>query len=168
MHPLVKLARAAVEHYVATGEKIPLPADLAPEMTEKAGVFVCIKKRGELRGCLGTFSPCAENVAYEIIHNAVSAASCDPRFAPITRAELDELEFTVDVLMTPEKVADKKQLDPRKYGVIVKSGGRRGLLLPDIEGVDDADEQVRIASMKAGIFTGEPVELYRFEVKRYK
>jgi len=168
MHPLVKLAKAAVEHYVGTGKRIPLPADLAPEMTEKAGAFVCIKKRGELRGCIGTFSPCTENVASEIIHNAVNAASCDPRFDPVTAAELNELEYTVDVLMKPEKVENKKQFDTRKYGIIVKSGGRRGLLLPDIEGVDTVDEQVMIASMKAGISAGEPVELYRFEVKRYK
>ncbi|RJQ50332.1 MAG: AmmeMemoRadiSam system protein A [Nitrospiraceae bacterium] len=168
MHPLVKLAKAAVEHYVSTGKIIAPPDSLSPEMAVKAGVFVCIKINGELRGCIGTFSPCAGNVACEIIRNAVSAAACDPRFSPVKAKELDTLEYSVDVLTEPEKVAGRHQLDSRRYGVIVESGERRGLLLPDLEGVDTVDEQISIASMKAGIFLGEPVELYRFEVKRYK
>lgn len=168
MHPLVKLAKDTIEHYVRTGKIIALPDELAPEMMQKAGVFVSLKKRGELRGCIGTFSATAENVAAEIIQNAVSAATQDPRFAPVGEKELDDIQYSVDVLTEPEKVSDRGQLDPVKYGIIVKSGERRGLLLPDLEGVDTVEEQISIASMKAGIFPGEPVELYRFEVKRYR
>lgn len=168
MHPLVKLAKETIEHYILTGETINPPSELTPEMAEKAGVFVSLKIKGQLRGCIGTFSPCTENVASEIIHNAVSAATQDPRFPPVHPKELQALEYSVDVLTAPEKVSSKKQLDVKKYGVIVKSGERRGLLLPDLEGVDAVDDQISIASMKAGIYLGEPVELYRFEVKRYK
>ena len=168
MHPLVKLAKETVEQYIRDGKIIKPPAEPAPEMTEKAGVFVSIKKKGELRGCIGTFQPTAENVASEIIQNAISAATQDPRFAPVNSSELDDLEYSVDVLTKPERVGSKKDLDPERYGVIVKSGVRRGLLLPDLEGVNTVDEQVGIACMKAGIDSDENIELYRFEVKRYK
>jgi len=168
MHPLVKLAKETVEQYVRTKKTISPPAELTLEMTGKAGVFVSLKKKGRLRGCIGTFSNTTGNVACEIIQNAISAATQDPRFPPVHPGELNELEYSVDVLTEPKKVAGKKELDPKKYGVVVKSGDRRGLLLPDLEGVDSVDEQISIASMKAGIFIGEPIELYRFEVKRYK
>ena len=168
MHPLVTLAKDTVEQYVRNGKIIDQPVDPVPEMTAHAGVFVSLKKKGELRGCIGTFHATTENVAAEIIQNAISAATQDPRFPPVTRSELGALEYSVDVLSEPEKVKSKKDLDPKKYGVIVKSGDRKGLLLPDLGGVDTVDEQVRIASMKAGIYLGEDNELYRFEVKRYK
>jgi hypothetical protein len=168
MHPLVKLAKKTVEHFARTGKSIDPPSDLVPEMTEKAGAFVSLKIKGALRGCIGTFQPTTENVAAEIIQNAVSASTQDPRFPPVKSSELDDLEYSVDLLSEPEKISSKKELDPKKYGVIVKSGDRKGLLLPDLEGVDSADEQVSIASTKAGIYIGEEVELYRFEVKRYK
>jgi AMMECR1 domain-containing protein len=102
------------------------------------------------------------------VRNAVSAATCDPRFSCIRKDELDTIEYTVDVLTVPEKVTDKRELDPRRFGVIVQAGGRRGLLLPDLEGVDTADYQISIAMQKAGISPGTPVDLYRFEVKRYE
>lgn len=168
MHPLVKLAKDAVEQYIRTKKIISPPDKLTPEMSGRAGVFVCVKINGELRGCIGTFSSCMENVACEIIHNAIGAATQDPRFPPVNLNELEQLEYTVDVLSEPEKVTGKKQLDPKRYGVIIRSGDRRGLLLPDLEGVDTVDEQISIASMKAGIFLGEEIEIYRFEVKRYK
>ena len=168
MHPLVKLAKETVEQYIRGGKIIEPPADPTAEMTEKAGVFVSIKKKGELRGCIGTFQPTTENVASEIIQNAISAATQDPRFPPVNSSELDALEYSVDLLTKPEKVGSKKDLDPERYGVIVKSGVRRGLLLPDLEGVNTVDEQVGIACMKAGIDSDENIELYRFEVKRYK
>ncbi len=167
MHPLVKLAKETVESYVREG-KTPKPKELTPEMKEKAGVFVSIHKLGALRGCIGTFEPTQKNVAEEIIANAVSSATRDPRFPPITPAELDQLSYSVDVLTRPEPVADKSQLDPQKYGVIVEAGWRRGLLLPDLEGVDSVDYQIEICRHKAGIGPDEPVKLYRFEVKRYK
>jgi len=168
MHALVKLAKDTVEEYTRTGKKIAPPEKPSPEMLEKAGVFVSLKKRGDLRGCIGTFMPTTDNVADEIIQNAVSAATQDPRFSAVSEDELDDIDYSVDVLMKPEKVAGKEQLDPNKYGVIVQSGDLKGLLLPDLEGVDTVNEQISIAAMKAGISPGDEMELYRFEVKRYK
>lgn len=167
IHPIVKLAREVVESYVRQG-KVSSPTELTPEMKQRAGVFVSIHKHGELRGCIGTFEPTRDNVAQEIIANAVSSATRDPRFPPIDASELDDLEFSVDILTKPEIVKDVSQLDPKKYGVIVASGFRRGLLLPDLEGVDSVEEQIAICRLKAGIAADEPVELYRFEVNRFR
>lgn len=168
MHPIVELAKKSIELYVREGKTIELPEPLPSEMSGKAGVFVCVKKQGELRGCIGTFLPSCDSIAAEIVANATSAASRDPRFYPVREGELKELTYSVDILSCPEKVKDKTELDPRKYGIIVVSGDRRGLLLPDLEGVDTADEQLKITKMKAGILPDEEVEIYRFEVKRYK
>jgi len=167
MHPLVKLAKKAVETFVKEG-KVIKPEELTPEMKERAGVFVSIHKLGELRGCIGTIEPQRSNVAEEIIATAISSASRDPRFFPITLDELKDLEYSVDVLTTPEPIKSKDQLDPKRYGVIVECGWRRGLLLPDLEGVDSVDYQIDICCQKAGIARNEPVKLYRFEVRRYK
>jgi AmmeMemoRadiSam system protein A len=167
MHPLVKLAKKTVEMYVRE-TKIPQAGELTDEMKERAGVFVSIHKFGGLRGCIGTFEPQKANVAEEIIANAISSATRDPRFPPIALSELKDLEYSVDVLTTPEPVASTDQLDPKRYGVIVEAGYRKGLLLPDLEGVDTVDEQIDICRQKAGIMPDEPVRLYRFEVKRYK
>ena len=168
MHPIVKLAKNTVEKLILEKERLSPPAEPIPEMKNKAGVFVSIKKKGELRGCIGTFAPSADNVADEIIQNAISAATRDPRFLPVDPAELPDLEYSVDVLSEPEEVKSTKELNPQKYGIIVKSGNQRGLLLPDLEGVDTVDEQLRIALIKAGIPSDEQIELFRFEVKRYK
>jgi AmmeMemoRadiSam system protein A len=168
MHPLVVLAKDTVEKYVKEGGKTEPPKILTPEMEEKAGVFVSIHERGDLRGCIGTFEPQQRNVAEEIITNAISSATSDPRFDPVTPDELPYLDYSVDVLTHPEPVADKSSLDPKKYGVIVACGWRRGLLLPDLEGVDTVDYQIDICRQKGGISPHEPVQLHRFEVKRYK
>jgi len=168
MSPLVKLAKATVDTYITKGEIIEPPETLTPEMKNKAGVFVSIHKKGALRGCIGTFEPSEESVAREIIVNAISSATRDPRFSSIDPEELDMLDYSVDVLTDPEPVEDEDQLDPRKYGVIVESGYHRGLLLPDLEGVDTVEDQIDICRQKAGIPSGRPVNLYRFEVKRYK
>jgi len=168
MHPLVKLAKQAIETYVNEGCTIGLPAELIPEMREKAGAFVSIKKHGELRGCIGTFMPTCENVALEIIRNAICAATQDPRFHPVQPLELNDLKYSVDVLSSPEEVKDIKELNPKKYGIIVSKGQRKGLLLPDLEGVDTVEEQIRITKMKAGIDYDEEVKIFRFEVKRYR
>ncbi len=168
MHPIVKLAKDTVEKYISKRETVSPPVELTPEMSEKAGVFVSIKKRGELRGCIGTYSPTTDNVANEVIQNAISAATQDPRFSPIAPSELIELEYSVDVLSPPERIDGPEALDPKRYGIIVKKGNHRGLLLPDLEGVNTIDEQIGIAALKAGISSTEEVELYRFEVKRYK
>lgn len=168
MHTLVKLAKDAVELYTRERKVLAMrDEDLAPEMLQQAGVFVSLKVRGMLRGCIGTFQPCEPNIAREIVRNAISAATADPRFSPVRKEELAELEYSVDVLSSPEPVTDPKDLDPKRYGVIVQAGRCRGLLLPDLEGVDTVDEQVGIAMQKAGIPPGTPVSLLRFEVKRY-
>jgi len=167
MHPLAKLAKDTVEGYVRTG-KSPQPAELTPEMKERAGVFVSIKKHGALRGCIGTFEPTQPNVAQEIVNNSISSAVNDPRFMPVASDELADLTYSVDVLTRPVAVQSEKELDPKRYGIIVQCGGRRGLLLPDLEGVDTLDKQIQICRQKAAISPDEPVKLYRFEVKRYR
>ena len=164
----VKLARSAVEHYTAGREIIPVPAHLPREMTDRrAGAFVSLHKDGRLRGCIGTIGPTASCVAEEIIGNAVSACSRDPRFDPVRPEELPLLDISVDVLGDPEDISSEEELDPRRYGVIVSSGSRRGLLLPDLEGVDTVRQQVDIARQKAGIPKGQRVSLQRFEVVRH-
>jgi AmmeMemoRadiSam system protein A len=169
MHPLVKLAKDTVELYIREGRTYEVrEEELPPEFKQRAGVFICLKIKGSLRGCIGTFQPAEPTIAHETVKNAISAATCDPRFACVRADELDSIEYTVDVLTPPEKVSSKDELNPRKYGVIVRAGGRRGLLLPDIEGVDTVDYQVGIAMQKAGILPGTPIELFRFEVKRYQ
>jgi len=168
MHPVVKLAMDTVEAYVKK-LSLPAPPDYASEaMSGQAGVFVSIKKKGALRGCIGTFQPTTESIGEEVVQNAVSAATADPRFAPVNESELDDLEYSVDVLSPPERVSDRGELDPKRYGVIVRQGGRKGLLLPDLDGVDSVDQQISIASMKAGIHGEDDIELYRFEVRRYR
>ena len=163
---IVGLARKAVERYIREG-KIFRPRKLTADMKQRAGVFVSIKKRGELRGCIGTFMPTRTNVAEEIVANAISSATQDPRFMPVEPSELDDLEYSVDILSEPEPVQSTDQLDPRKYGVIVECGYRRGLLLPDLAGVDKVEEQIEICRAKAGISAGEPIRLYRFRVERF-
>lgn len=169
MHPLVALVKNAVECYIRKGEVVRKPEDLAEEMAEKAGVFVCLKRGGQLRGCIGTIEPATECVASEAIRNAIASATEDPRFHPVGEHELGDLGYSVDVLYPPERIKDLSGLDPARYGVIVKKGSRRGLLLPALAGVDTAGEQMRIARMKAGISPSEQdVEIYRFEVKRFE
>lgn len=163
----VQLARQALHHYLEQGCPLPSPEPLPAEFTRQAGAFVSLHKRGELRGCIGTVEPIRENLAEEIIMNAVSAGTRDPRFAPVRLEEMDELLFSVDVLMPPERIKSPAELDPSRYGVLLRSGHRSGLLLPDLEGIDTVDEQVAIARRKAGIGPREPIELYRFEVRRY-
>ena len=167
MSPLASLAKRTVETFVKES-KIPEPEELTPEMKQKAGVFVSIHKFGQLRGCIGTFEPTKDNVAQETIINAISSATRDPRFSPVAPDELKDLAYNVDVLTKPEPIDSKDQLDPKKYGVIVESGVRKALLLPDLEGVDSVDYQIEICCHKAGIMPDEPIKLYRFEVKRYK
>lgn len=169
-HPLVQLARQTLEAYIRERRTISPPAELTPEMQQQAGTFVSLHDRfGELRGCIGTILPTQPNVAEEIIQNAISAATHDPRFPPVQPEELDSLDIKVDVLTRPEPIAGPEELDPKRYGVIVEdeSGWRRGLLLPDLEGVDTIEYQVSIARRKAGIGSHEPVKLSRFEVIRY-
>jgi len=164
----VRLARQNAEHFVKTGRSIAVPKGLPPDMTDRqAGVFVSIKKSGALRGCIGTIAPTCGNIAEEILANSVSAAAKDPRFDPITPGELDELTYSVDVLSPPEPAEGPETLDAARYGVIVSSGRKRGLLLPNLAGVDTVAEQIAIARRKGGIGEREPYTLERFEVVRH-
>ena len=166
--PFVRLAWMAVESYVRDGRIPALPGGLPDQLTKRrAGAFVSIHKQGQLRGCIGTIAPTRDSLAEEIVRNAVSAAARDPRFDPVRPDELGLLEISVDVLGEPEPVASEAELDVRRYGVIVSRGHRRGLLLPDLEGVDTVREQVAIARRKAGIGPAEKAELQRFEVVRH-
>lgn len=165
----VRLARLGLETYLKTGKRAPQP-DLLPEemLHTRAGAFVSLKKDGRLRGCIGTISATTDCVAKEIMQNAVSAGVEDPRFDPVSEKELPQLVYSVDILGAPEKIGSPDQLDVKRYGVIVQNGGRRGLLLPNLEGVDSVEEQIAIAKQKAGIRAEEPVALFRFEAVRHQ
>ena len=164
----VRLARNSLEHYIQEGEHLPLPEGLPPEFyQEQAGAFVCLKIDGRLRGCMGTILPVQNWIGEEIIANAVSAAVHDHRFSPVTLEELPLLTYSVDILGEPEPIQSIDQLDIEKYGVIVQSGLKRGLLLPDLAGVDTPQEQVRIALEKAGISPYVDYTMERFEVVRH-
>ena len=165
----VRLARRSLETYIRTGRTLPLPEDLPPELLQtRAGAFVSVHEHGQLRGCIGTIHPTHASLAAEIVHNAVSAATQDPRFSPVREEELKWLEISVDVLGAPEDIDSAEQLDVKRYGVIVSSRGRRGLLLPDLPGVETPEQQISIARQKAGIRPGEAVTLQRFEVIRHR
>ncbi len=164
--PLVRLARETIEAYVRR-QPMPEAHDLPPEAAKRAGAFVSLKKHGQLRGCIGTTEPTRPNLAEEIRANAISAATRDPRFEPVAPNELADLVYSVDVLAPAEPIESMAELDPERYGVIVSRGGRQGLLLPHLEGIETAEEQVAIARRKAGIGPDEEVRLQRFEVKRY-
>ena len=173
----VRLAAATIDRFVRTGERLEFPEDLPEELvkdlpkeatTERAGAFVSVHKNGDLRGCIGTIGPVQSSIAEEIISNAISAVSRDPRFDRVQEDELDQLEINVDILGKPEDIDGPDKLDVKRYGVIVSCGMRRGLLLPDLEGVDTAQYQIAIAMRKGGIYPDEDYHLQRFEVVRYK
>lgn len=163
---LVRVAEQAIEAYINRGERIRV-GNVPREFARRAGVFVCLKKGGLLRGCIGTVEPTQANIAEEVVENAISAATRDSRFDPVSPAEVADLTIAVDILGEPETVSGYEDLDPERYGVIVSRGARRGLLLPDLEGIDTPEQQVSIARRKAGIGPDEPVKLERFEVVRY-
>lgn len=167
VHPLLKLAKETIRSYITKGVTPQPPGDLDEEFMEKRGVFVSIKKHGQLRGCIGTIEPTKNNIAEEVIHNAVSASTKDPRFPSITPDELEDITISVDLLSPLEKVTDPSQLNPKKYGVLVSSKSKKGVLLPDLDGVDTVEEQLRIAKSKGGITHQEKFEIQRFEVKRF-
>jgi len=163
------LARASLEHRVKTGKELPVPSGLPDELLlHPAGVFVSLHKNGRLRGCVGTIAPTTASIAREIIQNAVSAGIRDNRFEPVTVEELSYLTYKVDVLSDPEPISGPEELDVKRYGVIVTSGYKRGLLLPNLDGIDDVGEQISIARRKAGISDREEVKLERFEVVRHE
>lgn len=174
MNEYIKLAKNSIETYIKTGGKIEVPKDLPEEFYNvRKGIFVTIYEKSnpkkQLRGCIGTFLPAKENIAREIIDNAISATIDDYRFDPITESELNNLEYEVSLLNPPEQIESIENLDSEKYGIIVKSlNGKTGLLLPNIEGVNSPNHQILIACQKAGIdLKTEKIELYRFTVSKY-
>lgn len=170
MDSYLKLAKTAVVKYIKEGVVISPPKKLSKGMQKKAGVFVSLhRKSGELRGCIGTFLPTTENIACEIIRNAIAAATDDPRFSPVKAEELPDLVYSVDILSLPKSTKSYKRLNSQKFGLIVStSDGRRGLLLPDIPGVNTAQEQFQICCLKAGINPKEKVMLQTFTVERHE
>ena len=172
MDAYTELAKKTIDHYLHKGDILEVPTDLPPEMLQdKAGVFVTLhKKDGDLRGCIGTFQPTQENIAKEIIQNAVSSAIRDPRFPSLTKEELNEIDINVDVLTAPEPTKSPGELDVKKYGILVKTqDNRSGLLLPDIEGVDNVEQQIAIACRKGGIDPDfDQISLFKFKVIRHK
>ncbi|MHB8074261.1 AmmeMemoRadiSam system protein A [Desulfosporosinus fructosivorans] len=167
--PLPQWARGCLKAYLEKDDpgRLDLPDLSSGWFGERRGCFVTLKQNGQLRGCIGTTEPWQENLALEIQHNAVAAGTQDPRFRPVRMDELDTLSFTVDVLGELEKIAGPKELDPWRYGVVVRQRGKSGLLLPHLEGVDTVSDQISIAKQKAGISGEDSVELWRFEVKRH-
>jgi AmmeMemoRadiSam system protein A len=171
-HPLVVLARKTIETFLRENRRIEPPRELAPEMQRRAGAFVTLHRHGQLRGCIGTIQPTCSNVAEEVIENAIAAATRDPRFPPMRADELADLDVKVDVLGEAEPVESLEELDPRRYGLIVESQSqpwKRGLLLPDLEGIDTAEKQLYWTRYHKARITDpdEPIKMYRFEVKRY-
>ena len=167
-NPYVKLARESLNYYFKYKRLMIASNDLPREMLEERhGVFVSLKKFGQLRGCIGTIFPTTDCVANEIIRNAIQAAIADPRFLEVTEDELVDIDISVDVLTNPIK-AIKEELNPKIYGVIVSKGQNRGLLLPDLEGVDTVEEQLNIACQKGGINPNSDYNIEKFEVIRYK
>lgn len=166
----VELAKQSLTSYITQGKKLKIPEGLPDElMNRRAGAFVSLHKNGELRGCIGTIGPTAACLAQEIIDNAVSASTRDPRFPAVKESEIPQLEINVDVLSEAEDIDSLELLDVKRYGVIVSTpDGRRGLLLPDLEGVDTVEDQVSIAMYKGGIYPHEKIYLQRFEVVRHK
>ena len=170
MDKYVELAKKTIDRFIRENEVYdPAGDDLPEEMTShRAGAFVSIHENGQLRGCIGTIAPTCKNIAYEIVSNAIAASTRDPRFDPIRTEELDKLEINVDVLSPEEPIDSPDQLDVNKYGVIVEKGFKRGLLLPDLDGVDSVEQQIAIAKQKAGLDLDETgVKMYRFEVVRH-
>lgn len=180
MHELVKLAKEAVENYIKERRIISVPEDFPKEfLIRKAGVFVTIEKNGNLRGCIGTYLPTRKNIVEEVIYNAIAAATEDYRFGPVEKEEIPSLSYTVYILSEPNLVTDIKELDPKKYGIIIKTVpisdfnghfiAKTGLLLPDLEGVDTIEKQISIACQKAEIDPfKEKILIYKFTVEKYK
>ena len=167
--PLVSLAREAIESYIRESKVIrpSLPIEGEPR---RAGTFVSLHlPDGSLRGCIGTFEPCRGSMEEEIVANAISAATCDPRFYPVTVDELSHLDISVDVLGPAEEVKNRTELDPKRYGIIVRTlDGRQALLLPDLEGVETVEQQIRITCRKGSIDPeADQYRIYRFEVERH-
>ena len=167
-HPYISLAQESVHHFLSHHEKLSCPDPLSVDLQTRSGVFVSIKKFKQLRGCIGTLEPCEPNLGMEIIENSLKAALHDPRFSPITADELNDLSFSIDVIRPLEKVSSVEALNPSIYGLVVRSNGKQGVLLPDLEGVGSTEEQIQICRTKGKIPEQTPVEMYRFQVDRFR
>ena len=168
MHPLVKLARSSAEHFIETGKPLTCPDPLPESLKKNAGVFVSIKKQGSLRGCIGTITPKYKNLAEEVIQNALLAASQDPRFNPIQQRELPSLTFSVDVLTPLEKIENLQGHNIKKSGLLVQGEGKQGVLLPDLENIKSAEQQLKVCLKKGGFSDCDQYALYRFKAKRFQ
>jgi len=170
MNQYILLAKHAVENYVKENKIISLPDDLSDEfLSRRAGTFVTITKDGELRGCIGTYLPTKENIGEEIISNAIAAATEDYRFGPIQKPELPYLSYAVYILSEPKLIKDNQELNPKKFGIIVKTDIKSGLLLPDLAEVDTIEKQIAITCQKAGIDPqSEKITIYKFTVEKYE
>ena len=163
-----RLARVSLDYFFRNHVPMPLKESDWPELfSKRGGAFVSIKIGRNLRGCIGTIMPTTGSLAEEIVQNAISAAVEDPRFMPMDMEELRECDISVDVLGSPQRCS-REDLDPKRYGVIVSRGSRKGLLLPELEGVDTSGQQLAIALRKAGIPEDADYEIERFEVVRYE
>ena len=167
MHPLVKLAIRSVEHFIETGKSLPCPAHLPDFLRQSAGTFVSIKKQGSLRGCIGTMTPKYKNLAEEVIQNALRSANEDPRFDPIQKKELPSLTFSVDVLQPLEKIENIKDHNIKQFGLVIRGKGKQGVLLPDLDIIKSADQQLKVCLKKGGFKLNDTYEIFRFEVKRF-
>jgi len=168
-NPYVELATDALKYYLTTHKKMELPKDLPLDFRKnQAGVFVSIHKFHQLRGCIGTFKPTTSCIGEEIIQNAISAGTRDPRFTPIEKDELPYLEFSVDILSNPTRIESRDELDVKTFGIIVRTKDKSGLLLPDLEGVDTVEQQISIALRKAGISQSDDYIIEKFTVTRYQ
>ena len=164
-----ELAKLTIEKHIK-GDGMPeIPQKLTGVDVNSAGAFVSIKTLdGDLRGCIGTILATRKSVIEEVMHNAISSATKDPRFTPIEEFELDNLQYSVDILHEPERVKSLDQLDPKTYGIIISSeSGKQALLLPDLEGLDTIEKQVTACMRKAGIPLNEKISVQRFKVDRY-
>jgi AmmeMemoRadiSam system protein A len=166
MHPLVRLAIQAVEHFIETGESLPCPNPLPDDLKQNACAFVTIKNQGSLRGCIGTISSKYKNLAEEVIRNAIRSANEDPRFEPIDKKELASLTFSVDVLTPLEKINDLENHNIKQFGLIVRGGGKQGVLLPDLDNIKSANQQLKVCLKKGNFKDSDTYELFRFEVER--
>jgi len=168
-HAYVLWAIEVIENFILKGKVINIPEYIPHQLLEiQAGAFVTLHLENQtLRGCIGTIMPTQKNLALEIRENAIAAATRDPRFNAVSPDELDQIVVSVDILSQPVECKSLDELNPKIFGVIVESGYKRGLLLPDLEGVDTVNAQLEIAKKKAGIGSYEPVQVFKFEVNRY-
>jgi AmmeMemoRadiSam system protein A len=167
MHTLVRLAIQAVEHFIETGKSLPCPNPLPDDLKQNAGAFITIKNQDSLRGCIGTMTPKHANLAEEVIRNAILSANEDPRFDPIEKRELPSLTFSVDVLTPLEKINDLEEHNVKQFGLLVRGEGKQGVLLPNLDNIKTANQQLKVCLRKGGFKNNNTYEFFRFAVKRF-